>query len=154
VFHNSCECLRRCNPERNENPSEADQAKGNATRFLGRLATQPLRRWGQREGGGSGGLQVDQSVRQGLQVCCAIGPCRDDPVVNPLDVEDTINCLQKVEYEKRELSRKFNEPSKWQQKNCQAEHVDASRPLKQLPMTVWKRHPVPSYVPADPDKFV
>ena len=29
-------------------------------------------------------------------LCCAIGPCRDNPIVNTLDVEDTPNCLQKV----------------------------------------------------------
>jgi hypothetical protein len=30
-------------------------------------------------------------------------PTRDDPVVEPLDTEDTTSCLQDVEYEKREL---------------------------------------------------
>jgi hypothetical protein len=55
--------------------------------------------------------------------------------------------LQKVEYEKRELSWKFGEPSKWQQKNCKADHVDVSRPLKQLPITVWKHLSIPTYVP-------
>ena len=33
-------------------------------------------------------------------LCCAIGPCRDDPVVSPFDIEHATNCLQKVEYEK------------------------------------------------------
>jgi hypothetical protein len=37
-------------------------------------------------------------------LCCAIGPCRDDPVVGPPDIEDTTSRLQKVKYEKRELS--------------------------------------------------
>ena len=37
-------------------------------------------------------------------LCCAIGPCRDDPVVSPPDIKDTTSCLQKVESEKRELS--------------------------------------------------
>ena len=43
-------------------------------------------------------------------LCCAIVPRRDDPVVSPPDVEDAANCLQNVEYEKRELWCKFNEP--------------------------------------------
>ena len=34
-------------------------------------------------------------------LCCAIWPYRDDPVMSPPDIEDTTNCLQKVEYEKR-----------------------------------------------------
>ena len=46
-------------------------------------------------------------------LCSAIVPGCDDPVLNPLDVEDTTNCLQEVTYEKRELSCEFNEPSKW-----------------------------------------
>ena len=33
-------------------------------------------------------------------LCCAIMPGRDDPVLNPLDIEDTANCLQEVKYEK------------------------------------------------------
>jgi hypothetical protein len=37
-------------------------------------------------------------------LCCAIVPRRHDPVVSPPDIEDTTNCLQKVECEKRELS--------------------------------------------------
>ena len=36
-------------------------------------------------------------------LCCAIGPCRDDPVVCPPDIEDAANCLQNVEDEKRKL---------------------------------------------------
>jgi hypothetical protein len=31
--------------------------------------------------------------------------------------------------------------------NCQADHVDVSRPLEQIPVTHWKRLPVPPYVP-------
>jgi hypothetical protein len=46
-------------------------------------------------------------------LCCAIVPCRDDPVVSPPDIKDTTSCLQKFEHEKRELLCKFNEPSKW-----------------------------------------
>jgi hypothetical protein len=42
---------------------------------------------------------------------------------------------------------KFNETSRWQQKMSQADHIDVSRPLEQLPVTLWKRLPVPSYVP-------
>jgi hypothetical protein len=30
-------------------------------------------------------------------LCCAIGPCRDDPVMGPPDIEDTTNGLQKIE---------------------------------------------------------
>jgi hypothetical protein len=40
----------------------------------------------------------------GNALCCAILPCRDDPAVSPPDIELTTNCLQKIEYEKRELS--------------------------------------------------
>jgi hypothetical protein len=29
--------------------------------------------------------------------CCAIGPRRDEPAVNPVDIEDTTYCLYKVE---------------------------------------------------------
>ena len=78
---------------------------------------------------------------------CAIRPCRDDPVVSPPDTEETADCLQNVEYEKRELWWTFNEPGKWQQKNCQTDHVDVSRPLKQLepPTTVWERLLIPTY---------
>ena len=80
-------------------------------------------------------------------LCCAIWPCRDDPVVSPFDIEDTTNCLQKVEYEKRELSYKFNEPSKYQQKNRQSDHVNVSRPIKQLPITVRELLLIPMHVP-------
>jgi hypothetical protein len=35
-------------------------------------------------------------------LCCAIVPCRDDPVVSPPgpDIKNTTNCLKKVEHEK------------------------------------------------------
>ena len=36
-------------------------------------------------------------------LCCAIVPCRDDPVVSPPNIEDTANGLQKIECKKREL---------------------------------------------------
>jgi hypothetical protein len=111
------------NPERNENASEADQANGNATPS-GQLAKQPLRRCGQREAGRlyvSGGshaktLLVGEEAYKGDQgdseftnlfdkaLYCAIGPCRDNPVVSPPDAEGTTNRLQDVENEKRELS--------------------------------------------------
>ena len=48
----------------------------------------------------------------------AIAPCRHDPIVSPPGIEDTTHGLQKVEDEKGELSRKFNEPSEGQPKNC------------------------------------
>ena len=83
----------------------------------------------------------------GKALCCAIGPCRDDPVVSPPDIEDTTNCLENIEYENRELSCRFNKPSEWQQKACQTDHVDVGRPLEQLPATLWKLLSVPSYVP-------
>jgi hypothetical protein len=56
------------------------------------------------------------------------------PFVSPPDIEDTANCLQKVEYEQRE-------------------HVDVSRAPKQHPITVWERLPIPMYVPANPHKY-
>jgi len=79
-------------------------------------------------------------------LCCAIVPCRDDPVVSPPDIKDTTNCLQKFEHEKRELLFTFNEPSKWQQKSYQADHVDISRLLEQLPVSMQELLPIPSYV--------
>lgn len=103
-------------------------------------------------------------------MCRAIVPCCDDPVVSPPDIEDATHGLQKVECEEGELTREFNELSKWQQKNYQTDHVDISRPLEQLPIIVWKSYPIPPYVPlcnmlsnrrhskgdqtyADPDKY-
>lgn len=80
-------------------------------------------------------------------LCRAIVPCCDDPVVSPPDIEDATHGLQKVEREEEKLSREFNELSKWQQKNYQADHVDVSRPLEQLPIIARKRHPIPPYVP-------
>ena len=80
-------------------------------------------------------------------LCHAIVPCRDDPVVSPPDIEDTTHGLQKFEHKEEELLRKLNEPSEWQRENYQADHVDVSRPLDQLPVTLWKRLPIPSYVP-------
>ncbi len=74
-------------------------------------------------------------------------PCGDDPIVSPPDIEDTTHGLQEIEHEEGELSYEFNEPRKCKQNNCQADHVDVSRPLEQLPVTVWKRLPIPSYIP-------
>jgi hypothetical protein len=89
---------------------------------LGQLATQPLQRYGQREAvklyisGVSHAETLGEETHEDDQgdseftnlcdkaLCSAIVPCRDDPVVSPPDVEDTTHCLQKVEYEKRELS--------------------------------------------------
>ena len=108
-------------PEQNENESKADQAKGNATRFEANL------QHGRHEGMDSEKLVSRISAgltRKSLReesyeddqadseftnlfdkaLCCAIGSYRDDPVVNPLDTEDATSCLQKIEYEKRELS--------------------------------------------------
>ena len=125
------------NPERNENASEADQAKGNATRFPANL---PNSRY---EGVDSEKLvgcmsagahtqditsTVGEEAYEGDQgdseftnlfdnpLCCAKGPCRDNSVMSPPDTEGTANPLQYVENEKRELSWNFNEPSKSQQK--------------------------------------
>jgi len=125
------------NPERNENASKANRANGNATRLQ---ADSPQGRY-ESVDSKKDGDQRDSYFTSLLDnaLCCAIAPCRDDPVV--------ANCLQKVEYEKRELSCKFNEPSKRQQKNCQEDHVDVSRSLEQVPFTIWKRLPLPSYVP-------
>ena len=52
------------------------------------------------------GDQGDSEITNLLDksLCCAIGPCSDDPIVSPPDIEDTASCLQKVEHEKRELS--------------------------------------------------
>ena len=80
-------------------------------------------------------------------LCRAIVPCRDDPVVSPPDIEDTTHGLQKIEHEEGELSHESNEPSEWQQENCQADHVDVNRSLEQPPITAWERLPIPMYVP-------
>jgi hypothetical protein len=48
---------------------------------------------------------------------CAIVPCRHDPLVSPLDIEDATHALQKIEYEKGELLSKFNEPSEGRPEN-------------------------------------
>jgi hypothetical protein len=107
------------NPERNENANQADQAKGNATRLQANLQHSCY------EGVDSeklvscisaGSRTQRQETHEGDQadseftnlfdeaLCHAIGPRRDDPVVSPPNIEDTTNCLQNVEYEKRELS--------------------------------------------------
>jgi hypothetical protein len=56
------------------------------------------------------GNQTDSEFTNLLNeaLCRAIDSCRDDPVVSPPDIEDTANCLQNVEYEKRELSCKLS----------------------------------------------
>jgi hypothetical protein len=51
--------------------------------------------------GGQGDSEITNLFDKAL--CCAIGPCRDDPIVSPPDIEDATSCLQKFEYEKREL---------------------------------------------------
>ena len=80
-------------------------------------------------------------------LCCAILPFRDGPVASPPEIKDTTHCMQKVKRKKRELSCKFYEMSEWQQKDCQADHIDVSGPPEQLPVTVWERPSTPPYVP-------
>ncbi len=48
------------------------------------------------------GAQGDSEITNLLDkaLCCAIVPCRDDPVVSPSDIKGATNCLQKVEHEK------------------------------------------------------
>jgi hypothetical protein len=53
--------------------------------------------------GGQGDSDITNLFDKAL--CCEIEFCCGDPVVNPPDIEDITNCLQKVEYEKRELSK-------------------------------------------------
>ena len=84
-----------------------------APRALSQVEIQPLRRYGQREAGKLYVSGVSHAMTSGEKthendqdseftnlfnkaLCCAIGPCRDNPIVNTLDVEDTPNCLQKV----------------------------------------------------------
>jgi hypothetical protein len=98
------------NPEQNENASKADQAKGNATRFETNL---PHSRYEGVDGeklklyisGVSHAKTLEEETHEDDQgdseftyllnnaLCCAIGPCRDDPVVSPPDTEDTTSCL-------------------------------------------------------------
>jgi hypothetical protein len=105
-----------------ENASKADQAKGNATRFKANLQHSRYEGVESKKlascisAGVSHAKTLGEETYEGDQtdseftslfnetLCCAIGPCRDDPVVSPPDIEDTANCLQNVEYEKRELS--------------------------------------------------
>ena len=95
------------------------------------------------------GDQADSNFTNLLDdaLCCAIVPRRDDPVASPPYIEDTTHGLPKIKHEDGELSHESNEPSEWQQENCQADHVDVSRTLEQLPVTLWKRLPIPSYAP-------
>jgi hypothetical protein len=96
------------NPERNENASKANHAKGNATRL------QPNSPQGRYESvdGKKEGDQRDSNFTNLLDdaLCHAIVPCRDDPSVSPPDIEDTTHGLQKFEHE-------------------EGEHVDVSRPM-------------------------
>jgi hypothetical protein len=109
------------NPERNENASEADQAEGNTTRFKANLQHSRYEGVDSEKlvsclSAGSHTKTLGEETHEGDQadseftnlcdkaLCCTIGPRRDDPVVSPPDIEDTANCLQKFEYEKRELS--------------------------------------------------
>lgn len=48
--------------------------------------------------GTNGGDQCDSEITNLCDnaICRAIGPRRDDPVVSPLDIEDTTYCLYKV----------------------------------------------------------
>ena len=109
------------NPECYEITSEAHQAQGNATCFQANLphscyesvdskklvrgisAVLHARTSGEEtHKGDESNTNITDLFNNAL--CCAIGPCRDDPVVSPPDIEDTTNCLHKVEYEKTELS--------------------------------------------------
>jgi hypothetical protein len=90
--------------------------------LLGQHAIQPLRRCEQPETGklhinrDSHARTLGEETDEGDQgdskfanlldnaLDCAIGPCCDDPVVNPPGTEDTANRLQDVKGEKRELS--------------------------------------------------
>jgi hypothetical protein len=137
------------NPERNENANKANHAKSNATRLQANspqgcyesvdgkklakctsVKSQTGRHYS--KGETHEGDQRDPNFTNLLDdaLCCAIVPFVDDPVVSPPDIEDTTHGLQEIEHEEGELSRAFNEPSKWQQENCQADHVDVSRPLE------------------------
>ena len=118
------------NPERNENASKANHAKGNATcvhanwpqdrhesvngKKLAKCTPVGLK--SQRhcyEGETHEGDQRDSNFTNLLDdaLGCAIVPSRDDPVVSPSDIEDTTHSLEKIEHEERELSRDFNKPS-------------------------------------------
>ena len=90
-----------------------------ALRALGQLATQQLRRCEQREAGkhisrGSQAKTSGEETHESDQgdseltnlfdnaLCCAIGPCRDNPVVSRPGAEYTATCLQDIEEEKRD----------------------------------------------------
>ena len=98
------------NPECNENASEADQAKGNTTHFqvgwqhsrYEGVESEKLVRYisaGSHENGtGEVTHECDQCYSEFTNLCdnalgCAIGTCRDNPVVSPPNIEDTTDCL-------------------------------------------------------------
>ena len=60
--------------------------------------------------GGSGYPQFSYLLNDAL--CCAIVPCRHNPVVSPPNIKDTPHGLEEVEHKKGNLSHEFNEPSK------------------------------------------
>ena len=91
--------------------------------LAGQLATGPLGKCGRQEAGEVhiSGSQTERHCNKGETydadqrdsnftdllddaLYCAIVPCRDDPAVSPPGIKDTTNCLQKVEYKKRNLS--------------------------------------------------
>jgi hypothetical protein len=104
------------NPEHNENASKADHAKGDPTRLQANsphscyecvdseklvrciLAVSHTQRHEETHEGDQGDSDFTNLFDKAL--CCAIGPCRDDPVMSPPDIEDTTNGLQKIECEK------------------------------------------------------
>jgi hypothetical protein len=83
------------NPERNENASKADQAKGNATGFEANLQHSRYEGVDSEKEDDQGDSEFTNLFDNAL--CRAIWPGRDDPVVSPPDIEDTASCLHKVE---------------------------------------------------------
>jgi hypothetical protein len=109
------------NPERDENASEADQAKGKAARFqahvpqcchegvdgeklMRRAISLSLKIGEETHKGDQGDTKFTNLLDDALR--CAIVPRRHDTVVSPLDIEDAAHSLQKIEHEKGELSSK------------------------------------------------
>jgi hypothetical protein len=112
------------NPECNEEASKAHQAKRNPTRL--RASPQSPHEGVESEElvrcaslGLSGQKTIGEETHKGDQgntkftdllngaLRCAIVPCRHDPLVCPLDIEDTTHGLQKIEHEKEKLSKKI-----------------------------------------------
>ncbi len=62
---------------------------------------------------------------------CAICACRDNPIADPPDTEDTARGLHNIVYKERELQCGQDQPSTRERlRKCGVDHVYASRALQ------------------------